>query len=211
MENGIRRAVLRSLFMLHRKDVLGVVSRQAVVEPGCYYLVRNPEKTLQVLCGGGRGGQVFGASRVAAEASPCASSLCPGRRQGWHKVTAEEHQEDIVPFNSLTAPTAGTVGSQESPLLHVPKNPQCSIPEDPWAPGSYWQHDGKLNNTQNHRTEKHYPYYWYYSGLHFILLKIPMGINFTILPTVSTVQVMQFCSWKSFHDSGRWSPPCLLA
>lgn len=43
MENGIRRAVLRSVFMLHKKDVLGVISRQATAEPGCY-LVRNPEK-----------------------------------------------------------------------------------------------------------------------------------------------------------------------
>lgn len=71
MKNGIRRAVLRSLFMLHRKDVLRVVSRQATAEPGCY-LVRNPGKSLQLLCGGGRGVQVFGGRRVTAEASPCA-------------------------------------------------------------------------------------------------------------------------------------------
>lgn len=91
MENGIGRAVLRPLFMLHRKDVLGAVSRQATVEPGCY-LVRNPEKTLQLLCGGGRGVQEFGARQVTAEASPTALSLCPGRIQDWHKENAGEHQ-----------------------------------------------------------------------------------------------------------------------
>lgn len=161
--------MLRSLFMLHRKDVSWVVSTRATVNPGCC-LVRYHEKTLHLLCEGGRGLQVFGARRVRAEASPSAPSLCPGRSQDWHKVTAEHQgQGTVLLDSSQQLPLQGPEGS---PLPHLPKDTQCRVPEDPRAPGSRCHHDGKVNHTHHCRTEKDYPYCWYYSELHFILSKI---------------------------------------
>lgn len=172
MENGIRRTVLRSLFMLHRKDVLWVASTRATVDPGCY-LVRNHEKTLHLLCEGGRGLQVFGDRRVRAEVSLSAPSLCPGRSQDRHKVTAEHQGHGhCAPWFTDSSSSCHCRVPEGSPLPLLPKDTQCRVAEDPWAPGSHCHHDGKLNHTHNCRTGKGYPYCWYYSELHFILSKI---------------------------------------
>lgn len=137
--------------MLHRKDILWGVSRQAAIEPGCY-LFRHPENILQLLCRGWQRSASniswFGASRVMAEASFSASSLQPWEEMRLAQADGTRVSETWAKCSLLHETVPSTRHCRVSVVPTVSSAKGYPV-WDSWgslnsAPGSYCHPDGKL-------------------------------------------------------------------
>lgn len=137
--------------MLHRKDVLWGVSRQAAIEPGCY-LFRHPENILQLLCGGWQRSASniswFGASRVVAEASSSASSLQPWEETRLAQADGTRVSETWAKCSLLQETVPSTRHCRVSALPTVSSAKGYPV-WDSWGSlnsglGSHFHPDGKL-------------------------------------------------------------------